>query len=352
MAPVSRRTIAVAAATLWLALCAVVAGPAVAQSDEPLAAGPGAGWQVFGAPLPAGVRKLADVPYGSAGRQRIDVYLPPPGTAPASGAPILVMVHGGAWIFGDKSSPGVVGEKLAHWTAHGWILVSVNNRLWPEADPLTQARDVAAAIGLVQKEAASWGGDREAPDPDGPQRRRPSGRAAQRVADARGAIGRRAVGRHRRARQRGDRPDDADAASPRQVLRPGVRHRSRRLARRVADRSPRSRRDADVPGLLDAARRRLLRPDAADSPIAPPPCTSRLRCTRKRSRISRSMPTSGGRAAYTEAVDAFIASVLNAPHYARRRRSVRPAATPASGAGIDAPPGPRPSPRRRSTPPA
>lgn len=159
MVSFSRRTIAVAATTAWFALCTVVATPAAAQSDEPLAAGQGAGRQTFGAPLPAGVRKLADVPYGSAGRQRIDVYLPPPGTAPASGAPVLVMVHGGAWIFGDKSSPGVVGEKLAHWTAHGWILVSVDNRLWPEADPLTQARDVAAAIGLVQKEAAGWGGD-------------------------------------------------------------------------------------------------------------------------------------------------------------------------------------------------
>jgi arylformamidase len=159
MAPVSRRPITVAVATVWLALSAVVAGPVEAQSDEPLVAGLGALRQVFSAPLPEGVRKLADVPYGSAGRQRIDVYLPPPGMAPASGAPILVMVHGGAWIFGSKNSPGVVGEKLAHWTAHGWIFVSVDNRLWPEADPLTQARDVAAAIGLVQKEAAGWGGD-------------------------------------------------------------------------------------------------------------------------------------------------------------------------------------------------
>jgi arylformamidase len=158
MVPFASRSIASAAAMTLLALCAAVATGVAAQSDEPLA-GPGVGRQAFGASLPAGVRKLADLPYGSAGRQRIDVYLPPPGIAPAGGAPILVMVHGGAWIFGDKSSPGVVGEKLAHWTAHGWVLVSVNNRLWPEADPLTQARDVAAAIGLVQKEAASWGGD-------------------------------------------------------------------------------------------------------------------------------------------------------------------------------------------------
>jgi acetyl esterase/lipase len=109
--------------------------------------------------LPPGVRKLADVPYGSAARQRIDVYLPPASKVPAGGSPILVMVHGGAWMIGDKSSPGVVAAKLAHWGGQGWVFVSVNNRLWPEADPLTQAKDVAAAVALVQKQAAAWGGD-------------------------------------------------------------------------------------------------------------------------------------------------------------------------------------------------
>ncbi len=69
------------------------------------------------------------------------------------------MVHGGAWMFGDKSSRGVVGEKLAHWVARGWIFVSVNNRLLPEADPRAQAEDVARAVALVQQRAASWGGD-------------------------------------------------------------------------------------------------------------------------------------------------------------------------------------------------
>jgi arylformamidase len=147
----------VAAASLALGVLAATG--AAAQSDDPLQGDAAVDRPARGPALPAGVRKLADLPYGSAARQRIDVYLPPPGTAPAEGAPILVMVHGGAWIFGDKSSPGVVGEKLAHWTAHGWILVSVNNRLWPEADPLTQARDVASALALVQKQAASWSGD-------------------------------------------------------------------------------------------------------------------------------------------------------------------------------------------------
>ena len=108
---------------------------------------------------PAGVRRLADLPYGDAAKQRVDAYLPPAGISPPGGAPILVMVHGGAWMFGDKTSHGVVGAKIDHWVARGWIFVSVNNRLLPEAEPLAQAEDVAHALAFVQQQATAWGGD-------------------------------------------------------------------------------------------------------------------------------------------------------------------------------------------------
>jgi arylformamidase len=108
---------------------------------------------------PAGVRRLGELPYGDSAKQRIDVYLPTAGTSPLDGAPILVMVHGGAWMFGDKSSRGVVGAKVDHWVARGWIFVSVNNRLLPEAEPLAQAEDVAHALAFVQQQAAGWSGD-------------------------------------------------------------------------------------------------------------------------------------------------------------------------------------------------
>jgi arylformamidase len=111
------------------------------------------------ATLPSGARLLADQSYGSAAAQRIDVYLPAPEARPPGGSPILVMVHGGAWMIGDKASRGVVGDKLPHWVGRGWIFVSVDNRLVPEADPATQADDVAHAVAYVQQHAASWGGD-------------------------------------------------------------------------------------------------------------------------------------------------------------------------------------------------
>ncbi|WP_217983296.1 alpha/beta hydrolase [Actibacterium ureilyticum] len=100
-------------------------------------------------------RVLRDVAYGPNPAQRMDVYLPP---APTK-APILVMLHGGGWRFGDKGAPAVWQGKQAHWGARGYIVVSVNTRLLPEADPLAQARDLARAVAHVQARAARWGGD-------------------------------------------------------------------------------------------------------------------------------------------------------------------------------------------------
>lgn len=85
----------------------------------------------------------------------MDVYLPPK----ARNAPIIVMVHGGAWKAGSKSAAGVVDNKVAHWLPQGFIFVSVETRLVPQANPLEQAQDVAAALASVQRKASGWGGD-------------------------------------------------------------------------------------------------------------------------------------------------------------------------------------------------
>jgi len=103
-----------------------------------------------------GMRVMRDLPYGPDPAQRFDVYAP----AQASGAPVIFMVHGGGWAFGDKAASGVVENKVKRWVPRGFIVVSTNYRLLPNADPLAQARDVARALAMSQKQAASWGGDR------------------------------------------------------------------------------------------------------------------------------------------------------------------------------------------------
>ena len=100
------------------------------------------------------IQAVRDLAYGSDPLQRIDAYVP---LHPAG--PVLVMVHGGAWAFGDKSSPAMIRPKVAYWTARGYVVVSVNYRMLPAADPLAQANDVARALALVQQKAASWGAD-------------------------------------------------------------------------------------------------------------------------------------------------------------------------------------------------
>jgi arylformamidase len=107
------------------------------------------------AQLPAGVKLVRDVAYGSDRAQRFDVYIP----RDAAGAPVIFMVHGGGWKHGDKAMERVVENKVAYWSARGFILVSADYRMLPEADVLTQARDVASALAAAQAKAAGWGGD-------------------------------------------------------------------------------------------------------------------------------------------------------------------------------------------------
>jgi arylformamidase len=106
--------------------------------------------------LSGDIRIVRDVPYGSAIKQHFDVYAP----KQATNAPVIFMVHGGAWRTGDKSAKSVIDNKVARWVPMGFVLISTNYRLLPQADPLQQAGDIARAVAVAQEKAATWGGDR------------------------------------------------------------------------------------------------------------------------------------------------------------------------------------------------
>lgn len=106
--------------------------------------------------LPAGARTERDLAYGPDAQQTLDVFIP----ARAQRAPIVLMVHGGAWMLGDKAGRGVAANKVARWLPRGVIVASVNYRLDRRApNALQQADDVARALAFVQQRAAGWGGD-------------------------------------------------------------------------------------------------------------------------------------------------------------------------------------------------
>ena len=101
-------------------------------------------------------RVVRNVRYGPDLRQRFDVYAP----ANAQGAPVIFMVHGGGWAFGDKAARGVAENKVARWVPRGFVVITANYRMLPKADPIEQARDIARALAVAQQRAASWGADR------------------------------------------------------------------------------------------------------------------------------------------------------------------------------------------------
>lgn len=106
---------------------------------------------------PASAAPLMDQRYGPDAAQIADVYLPE--TPAPGGAPVLVVVHGGSWKNGDKAAPEVVQNKLAYWLPQGYVIVSVNTRLMPQARPEAQAEDLGRALAWIGQRAHTWGAD-------------------------------------------------------------------------------------------------------------------------------------------------------------------------------------------------
>lgn len=107
------------------------------------------------ASLPNTITVLRDQAYGSQPRQKLDIYSPPG----ARGAPVIFMVHGGGWLWGDKAAYSVVVNKVNRWVNKGIVFISANYRLVPDANPIQQAKDIGSALGYAQKLAARWGAD-------------------------------------------------------------------------------------------------------------------------------------------------------------------------------------------------
>jgi acetyl esterase len=102
-----------------------------------------------------GVQCLVDETYGPHERHRLDVYRPE--AEALTPRPILVMLHGGGFIRGDKSQRA----NLGWWAAReGFIAVLPNYRLGPESRWPSGAEDVVAVWRWLRSHAARIGGDR------------------------------------------------------------------------------------------------------------------------------------------------------------------------------------------------
>lgn len=104
---------------------------------------------------PRGVERIADIPYGDAGRRHLlDVYRH---RSRPGGRPALVYLHGGGYTGGGKDREA---RALLHrFAARGWVCVSVNDRLRPGAGLAEHLADARQVVAWVREHGAVHGAD-------------------------------------------------------------------------------------------------------------------------------------------------------------------------------------------------
>lgn len=94
---------------------------------------------------------LADLAYCMTGAslQKMDMYFPDSGGP----WPVLAYVHGGSWMHGDKSEAIMFADQM---TSQGYLLVSINYRLYPEGKFPNMIEDVKCAIRFLRAHAGAY----------------------------------------------------------------------------------------------------------------------------------------------------------------------------------------------------
>ncbi len=107
-----------------------------------------------GLTTPPEVVRLDDIPYGPHGRWNLlDLYLPRDGKAPL---PVIVSVHGGGWVYGDKDRYQYYCMDLAR---RGFAVVNFSYRLAPEHPFPAAVEDMNAAFAWTAAHAGEHGLD-------------------------------------------------------------------------------------------------------------------------------------------------------------------------------------------------
>ena len=101
-----------------------------------------------------GVILNANLAYGDATRQRLDVYQPH--DANPLLRPVLLFLPGGGFIRGDKAEKENIGQYFAR---NGYVVAVANYRLAPQSVWPAGAEDVIAALVWLRANAATYGGD-------------------------------------------------------------------------------------------------------------------------------------------------------------------------------------------------
>ncbi len=109
-----------------------------------------------------GVVVKRDIAYGPGPKDTLDTFSP---EAKAKPRPILIFVHGGAFVGGDKNhypdgSPSPFYDNMMLWAVgHGMVGVNMNYELAPKAQYPVVQQDIAKVVAWTQANIAKSGGD-------------------------------------------------------------------------------------------------------------------------------------------------------------------------------------------------
>ena len=106
----------------------------------------------------AGMTFVRDVTYGPDPLQKLDVFTP---DGAGGKRPVLIFVHGGGFVRGDKAPAGSpFNDNVMVWAAkHGMVGVDINYRLAPKDPWPAGVQDTADAVAWVRAHIAEHGGD-------------------------------------------------------------------------------------------------------------------------------------------------------------------------------------------------
>lgn len=104
---------------------------------------------------PDNVVRVEDISYGPHKLQVLDVYRP---QTESTKLPVIVSVHGGGWVYGDKKLYSYYCTDLAK---RGFVVVNFSYRLSPENKFPCHLEDTVKVFDWVKKNAAQFGMDTE-----------------------------------------------------------------------------------------------------------------------------------------------------------------------------------------------
>ncbi|MBN9619166.1 MAG: alpha/beta hydrolase [Actinobacteria bacterium] len=125
---------------------------------DPLPTDDAARWSALALPFwmrEAGVVRTRRLPYAPGGRRfELDVYhrtdMPPD-------APILLQIHGGGWVVGNKDQKGI--PLMLHMAARGWVCFAINYPLSPRARWPEHLVAVKRAVQWIRTHGPEYGAD-------------------------------------------------------------------------------------------------------------------------------------------------------------------------------------------------